>query len=269
MAVADGAAGRSSGGGVGGHDAGLRREVAEALPARARREDGDQRDEIEEQPVDGPQQRANEDRAGTGRRPVDPLDADAEHALAERLPAHERLGCEVVAEDEDEDQQAIGRAVARRGGSVGSHIAAEDATHEQRDEDDDAEVDDAGTDSPAEHVGLLHGRTLSGRAKSCRRERAVSAGRGGGRVAALAGATRVGRPRTIGVSARQRDVRALRSDVQAKQPRRYRLRGKSGHHRAGWSGTRPGETRGKVPQKHTADGASARATRTGKGEKVR
>ena len=30
------------------------------------------------------------------------------------------------------------------------------------------------------------------------------------------------------------------------------LRGKSGHRRAGWSGDRPGETRGKVPQKHTA-----------------
>jgi hypothetical protein len=27
------------------------------------------------------------------------------------------------------------------------------------------------------------------------------------------------------------------------------LRGKSGHHRARWSGNRPGETRGKVPQK--------------------
>ena len=56
---------------------------------------------------------------------------------------------------------------------------------------------------------------------------------------------------------------------QTKQPRRLALRGKSGHHRARWSGTRPGETRGKVPQKYTADGASARATRTGKGEKVR
>ena len=30
------------------------------------------------------------------------------------------------------------------------------------------------------------------------------------------------------------------------------LRGKSGHHRAGWSSYRPGETRGKVPQKQTA-----------------
>ena len=30
------------------------------------------------------------------------------------------------------------------------------------------------------------------------------------------------------------------------------VRGKSGHHRARWSGDRPGETRGKVPQKHTA-----------------
>ena len=30
------------------------------------------------------------------------------------------------------------------------------------------------------------------------------------------------------------------------------LRGKSGHHRAGWSRDRPGETRGKVPQKQTA-----------------
>ena len=29
-------------------------------------------------------------------------------------------------------------------------------------------------------------------------------------------------------------------------------RGKSGHRRAGWSGSRPGETRGKVPQKQTA-----------------
>jgi hypothetical protein len=31
----------------------------------------------------------------------------------------------------------------------------------------------------------------------------------------------------------------------------------------------PGETRGKVPQKHTADGAATRELRTGKGEKVR
>ena len=46
-------------------------------------------------------------------------------------------------------------------------------------------------------------------------------------------------------------------------------RGKSGHHRARWSGHRPGETRGKVPQKHTADGAAARASRTGKVEMVR
>ena len=30
------------------------------------------------------------------------------------------------------------------------------------------------------------------------------------------------------------------------------VRGKSGHRRARWSGDRPGETRGKVPQKHTA-----------------
>ena len=34
------------------------------------------------------------------------------------------------------------------------------------------------------------------------------------------------------------------------------LRGKSGHRRARWSGSRPGETRGKVPQKYTADGVS-------------
>ena len=46
-------------------------------------------------------------------------------------------------------------------------------------------------------------------------------------------------------------------------------RGKSGHHRAGWSGNRPGETRGKVPQKHTADGAATAESRTGKGEMVR
>ena len=32
-----------------------------------------------------------------------------------------------------------------------------------------------------------------------------------------------------------------------------RLRGKSGHQRARWSRDRPGETRGKVPQKQTAD----------------
>ena len=30
------------------------------------------------------------------------------------------------------------------------------------------------------------------------------------------------------------------------------VRGKSGHRRAWWSGDRPGETRGKVPQKQTA-----------------
>src|SRR3954467_11779140 len=47
------------------------------------------------------------------------------------------------------------------------------------------------------------------------------------------------------------------------------LRGKSGHRRARWAGSRPGETRGKVPQKHTADGARSRGGRTGKGEKVR
>jgi hypothetical protein len=46
-------------------------------------------------------------------------------------------------------------------------------------------------------------------------------------------------------------------------------RGKSGHRRAGWSGHRPGETRGKVPQKHTADGEASRGSRTGKGEMVR
>src|SRR3954469_2368271 len=46
-------------------------------------------------------------------------------------------------------------------------------------------------------------------------------------------------------------------------------RGKSGHRRARWSGHRPGETRGKVPQKHTADGEASRGSRTGKGEKVR
>ena len=33
--------------------------------------------------------------------------------------------------------------------------------------------------------------------------------------------------------------------------------------------TPPGETRGKVPQKHTADGAATREPRTGKGERVR
>ena len=42
--------------------------------------------------------------------------------------------------------------------------------------------------------------------------------------------------------------------VQARQPRRPMVpRGKSGHHRAGWSSDRPGETRGKVPQKQTAE----------------
>jgi hypothetical protein len=46
-------------------------------------------------------------------------------------------------------------------------------------------------------------------------------------------------------------------------------RGKSGHRRARWSGHRPGETRGKVPQKHTADGEASRGSRTGKGEMVR
>ena len=65
--------------------------------------------------------------------------------------------------------------------------------------------------------------------------------------------------------------RPIRSTLirQARRSRRFALRGKSGHHRAGWSGNRPGETRGKVPQKHTADGASAAAARTGKGEMVR
>ena len=46
-------------------------------------------------------------------------------------------------------------------------------------------------------------------------------------------------------------------------------RGKSGHHRARWSGDRPGETRGKVPQKHTADGGAPAEPRTGKVEMVR
>src|SRR3954451_7501597 len=46
-------------------------------------------------------------------------------------------------------------------------------------------------------------------------------------------------------------------------------RGKSGHRRARWSGIRPGETRGKVPQKHTADGARSRGGRPGKVEMVR
>ena len=32
---------------------------------------------------------------------------------------------------------------------------------------------------------------------------------------------------------------------------------------------RPGETRGTVPQRHTADGAASAESRTGKGEKVR
>ena len=46
-------------------------------------------------------------------------------------------------------------------------------------------------------------------------------------------------------------------------------RGKSGHRRARWSGHRPGETRGKVPQKHTADGGAPAELRTGKVEMVR
>ena len=60
-------------------------------------------------------------------------------------------------------------------------------------------------------------------------------------------------------------------DAHAKQPRRERKPVEESPDIAGrgWSGHRPGETRGKVPQKHTADGEASRGSRTGKGEMVR
>jgi hypothetical protein len=61
----------------------------------------------------------------------------------------------------------------------------------------------------------------------------------------------------------------LESASQAAAAGEKARRGKSGHRRARWSGHRPGETRGKVPQKHTADGEASRGSRTGKGEMVR
>jgi hypothetical protein len=48
------------------------------------------------------------------------------------------------------------------------------------------------------------------------------------------------------------------------------LRGKSGHHRARAVGNaHPGKPAGKCRREQTADGATSRESRTGKGERVR
>jgi len=59
--------------------------------------------------------------------------------------------------------------------------------------------------------------------------------------------------------------------MRARQPRRERQPVEESPDTTGQGGRgiRPGETRGKVPQKHTADGGTAAASRTGKGERVR
>ena len=99
---------------------------------------------------------------------------------------------------------------------------------------------------------------------------------------ARAGAPTLSRPRGRGgptpartLSARARSSRAPSAPAtlgragQAAAAGETTRRGKSGHHRARWSGDRPGETRGKVPQKHTADGGASAEPRTGKVEMVR
>jgi hypothetical protein len=92
------------------------------------------------------------------------------------------------------------------------------------------------------------------------RQREPGGDRGPDHGADIAGGRRVGAPAS---------ARYSRWASQAAAEGQTALRGKSGHHRARWSGHRPGETRGKVPQKHTADGAATRESRTGKVEMVR
>ena len=100
----------------------------------------------------------------------------------------------------------------------------------------------------------------------CSRRRASASRRGGGgRRARLA--LRACTRRRCRRSALELTVAG--QAAAGRSERQPALRGKSGHRRAGWSGDRPGESRGKVPQKQTADGAASAESRTGKGEKVR
>jgi len=132
-----------------------RRAVADALPLR-RRPDGDGGDEIEEESVDDAEQVADDCRYEADRVPALVDDPQADCMLPDRL-ADERLGADVVGEEDEERPPAFRVNTYRVEAVLGLRLPAsgDEPEHDDQHEDDDR-VDEDG-DEAESYACVFHG----------------------------------------------------------------------------------------------------------------